>query len=309
MIRRPAFFWIWMKVSAVNTKTLRILKGLKGHYPHALEQQFPRVFDKIMAMWDKPEIEAYFIELMVSNRASRQGFPKKVASDIVCLSMLHAQQQKPVLAGNPWHEADIFIEPSAQAPSVAVSRKDLIKAVETGDLKVVERILSAGFDVEVCDERQWTPLMIAAYNGNEKMALLLINSGGNVHHADNAGYTCLHWAAFNGHVEMAGLLLGKGAEVNARSLHGWTALLQAATRGHSAVTSILLDAGADINRASDDGWTALHKASANGREQEVVLLLGRGADVMAKCKDGALPIDLARKNKHEQIVALLMPKS
>ena len=73
----------------MDARLLKILNNREQNYPHALEKQFPRVFGQIMALWDKPEIDALFSELMVTKRSDRQGFPSEVASDIIYLSMVH----------------------------------------------------------------------------------------------------------------------------------------------------------------------------------------------------------------------------
>lgn len=293
----------------MNTALLAILNNNVENYPHALEQQFPRILDKIMSLWDTPDIDNYFAELMVSKRINRLGFPVEVASDIIYLSVIHARQHAPLNTANPWDELPEHFRQQIEMQGVPFSRKGFIQAVESGDKIAVSLFIGTGLDVDICDERQWTPLMISAFNGNEEVAALLIKAGASLNHRDAAGYTPLHWAAFNGYTEVVSLLLDKGADVNASSAYGWTPLLQAVTRGYLTVSSILLSRGADVNAVSDDGWTGLHKAAANGFLQEVLLLLSKGADVRARFADGTTPIDLAKKNRHQQIVLALMAKN
>lgn len=288
----------------MDDKLLSILGGDEEHYPHALEQQYPRILNKILALWDNPSIEAYFADLLVDDRGNRAGFPKEVASDIFYLNSL-LQKQSDRDRNNPWGHVPEVIEQEIIRQNIQFSPQGFIKASEEGRSGVVTLFLSAGMSVDTCDERLWTPLMFSALNGNEEIVTLLIKGGANVNHRDTAGYTPLHWAAFNGHAKVVQLLLSNRADVNARSNHGWTALLQAATRGHLSTMFILIDKGADVNAASNDGWTALHKAAANGHLPEVMLLLSNGADVNAKYRDGMTALDLAAKNKHEQIVAKL----
>jgi uncharacterized protein len=76
----------------MDKKLLKFLNNSDQNYPHALEKQFPRVFEKIMALWDTPEFDAYLAELMTTTRSNRQGFPREVASDIIYLSMLHERK-------------------------------------------------------------------------------------------------------------------------------------------------------------------------------------------------------------------------
>jgi hypothetical protein len=74
----------------MDARLLKVLNGSEQNYPQALEKQFPRVFEKIMALWDSSqEFEAYMVDLMTTTRTDRQGFPREVASDIIYLIMLH----------------------------------------------------------------------------------------------------------------------------------------------------------------------------------------------------------------------------
>lgn len=288
----------------MDAKLLQILGNNEEKYPHALEQKYPRVFQKILDLWGTPQIDAYFTELLVDERGDRAGFPPEVASNIVYLSGVHTRQHAGT-ESDTWGDVTDTQKQEIELKGVPFTPAGFLKAAESGNSAAVALFLSAKMDVDTCDERQWTPLMISSFNGKEDLATLLIKSGADVHHKDTAGYTPLHWAAFNGFSKVVQLLLSKHADVNARSNHGWTALLQAATRGHLSVTSILIENGADVNAATNDGWTPLHKASANGHLPELKLLLSKGADASAKYSDGTTALDLARKNKHEQIVAAL----
>lgn len=289
----------------MDARLLRILNNREQNYPHALEKQYPRIFGQIMSLWDSPEIDALFSELMVTKRSDRQGFPSDVASDIIYLSMVHTRQNGRKNSSDTWGHVSEKIKHEIEQQGVPFTPQGFIKAAELGKRDLIALFLSSGADVDTYDDRLWTPLMISSFNGDEEMATLLIRSGANIHHKDNAGYTPLHWAAFNGFSKVVNLLVSKHAEVNSRSNHGWTPLLQAATRGHLSVSFVLIDNGADVNAVSNDGWTALHKAAANGHLPEVKLLLSKGADFRIKYKDGATALDLALKNKHDQIVALL----
>ena len=73
----------------MDERLLKILNNNERNYPHALEKQFPRVFKKIMGLWDSSEFDTYLADLMTTKRTGRQGFPQEVASDIIYLSMLH----------------------------------------------------------------------------------------------------------------------------------------------------------------------------------------------------------------------------
>jgi len=288
----------------MNEKLLQLIGNNVERYPHALEQKYPRVFNKIIELWDSPQIDAYFTDLLVSDRSDRAGFPTEVASEIVYLSIVNSNRQVQDQS-DVWGDVSDKLKQEMELQGISFTPAGFLKAAESGNSEMVAHFLGAKMNVDTCDERQWTALMISAFNGKEDMATLLIKCGADVHHRDSAGYTPLHWASFNGFFKVVKLLIAKHADVNARSNHGWTALLQAAARGHLSVASVLIENGADVNAATNDGWTPLHKAAANGNLAEVKLLLSKGADRSVKYTDGNTALDIARKNKHEDIVAVL----
>ncbi len=289
----------------MDIKLLRILDNREQNYPHQLENQYPRVLKKIVENWESPDADAIFMDLLVADRPDRQGFPADVAADIMYLSMVHARQFAKQKSGDPWAQVSEVFKQEIELHGVAFSIAGFINAVEAGRHDLVALFLSSGADIDTCDDRLWTPLMIAAFNGNEKLTRLLVKIGASIHHKDSAGYVPLHWAAFNGFAKVVKLLLTDETNVDVRSNFGWTPLLQAATRGHLSVSFMLIERGAHVNAASNDGWTPLMKASANGHLPEVMLLLNKGANTNAKHSDGSTALDFAIKNKHEGIIAAL----
>jgi len=292
----------------MNEKLLKLIDYEEHRYPHALEKQFSRILDKIMELWDTPQIDAYFTDLLVADRPDRVGFPPEVASDIVYLSMVNSKQKEMQQSGDAWDGVLVALKDEIEQQGLPFTPAGFIKAAESCNTKAVGQFLEARVNVDTVDDRQWTPLMISSFNGTEDMASLLIQCGANVHHKDNAGYTPLHWAALSGYASVVKLLLKKGADVNEQSHHGWTALLQACTKGHLTVASMLIDSGAAVNASTKDGWTSLHKAAANGHIAEVKLLLSKGADKTMKYADGMTALDFAKKNKHDEIAAILLDR-
>lgn len=293
----------------LDPRVLKLLQGDAGNYPHALTQQYSRVLEKILALWDTPDIENYFYELTVDTRGgTRQGFPTLVAKDIFHLQKIHAAQRPKEIdpvETNVWSNVSDEKQRELAELGFVYSQEAFLKAVETGNQAAIQVFMSCGVDIESRDERDWTPLMISSFNGNEELAIFLIRCGAKVQASDKNGYTPLHWSAFNGYLNVVEILLEKGAQINARSQFGWTALMQAATRGHAAVVKKLLQQGAWVNETTADGWTALHKAAANGHTEIVLLLLEKGADKAITYPDGSTALSLAEKNKHADIVKIL----
>ena len=294
----------------MNEKLLHLLDGYEELYPLNLEEQYGRILNRIVELWDSREIDDYFAELMINSRnGTRQGFPQEVASEIFALSMartkIRERKQKTAANGNPWDDMEDSRKAEIEQQGYAFSPRGFTQSAEKGDRKAVLLFLGSGVDINTRDEHGWTPLMISTFNGREEVALLLIRSGADVNAKDNSGYGPMHWAAFKGYTSVVKLLVEKRASVNAASVHGLTPLLQAATRGHLLAAAQLIAAGANVNLASNDGWTPLHKAASNGHIEVVKLLLAKGAYPKAESLDGKTPMAIASKTKHKEIVNLL----
>ena len=312
----------------MDQRLLRILGGKTEDYPHTLEYKYPRIFGKIMALWDAPEIDDYFMELVVDKRGDRAGFPQDVAAEIVHLSLVHAahhtaDQQSDVWAvasssfvgyasdatpgqNSAWVEPPEATRLSIEKLGGSCSPEGFLQAAESGNLAIVGLFLDAHAGTEIRNERGWTELMLAAFYGHNETVELLLKHGANIFAVDSGGNTALHWAAFAGHVSCAKLLLENHADVDARSSFGWTPLLQATTRQHLAMVMLLINHGANLNIAAQDGDTALHKAAAAGYAEIIRPLLARLADTSIKNLDGETAAKLAIKNQHGLDVKLLL---
>jgi ankyrin repeat protein len=291
----------------MNEKLASYMKGFENKYPHQLEARYARVLDRIVELWGKPEMDAYFSELLLPERIDRQGFPPDVASEIFELSVAYDAILKRAEEdnGDVWNIHHREAKQEIENLGWQYNGNSLLKSVEAGNFDLCLLFLKSGMPVDMRDGREWTPLMVAAFNGNEEMASLLIKHGADVHAQDFGGYTPLHWSAFNGYQEVARLLVSRGADANAKSKYGLTPLLQAAARGHAGVAEVLLEAGANPNIATDDGGTPLHKAVANGHKDVVVQLLQAGASRFARHRNGSTPFSLAQKGKFPEIFKLI----
>lgn len=284
-------------------------------YPHHLAARFPHVMQKLDQYWDDPDaLTEYFSELMVSRRPGRRGFPPEVGAEILSLSLAydHIGVIKPpdeehrehgTAAKGQTEDAWGYERAVAELDRLNIPRTmvGFARAVEAGDEHACSLFLRAGFDVNGRDTREWTPLMIASFNGREALAIELIRLGASVHAQDADGYTPLHWATLNGHARVVQLLLRKGAEPNAVSRAHITPLLQAAARGHTAIVALLLEHRAKVNVAATDGSTALLKAVANGHWQIINMLLDAGASTNVTMHNGITLAAIAAHAKDPHI--------
>jgi hypothetical protein len=75
---------------------LRTLQCSPNQYPQLLEERFPHVLEKIVKVWNSPDAEPYFADLLQPNgrgggRMDRDGFPEKAWQEIFQLKVLHAR--------------------------------------------------------------------------------------------------------------------------------------------------------------------------------------------------------------------------
>jgi hypothetical protein len=280
----------------MNERLLKVLGGNTEYYPYILEERFSRVFNKILELCETKLIEAYLLDLMVDNSGgTRQGFPPEAATEIVRLGKYFSTLEARKFKQNVWNNIPELKRIETERLGYNFTPQGFLKAVENDHAEAIHVFLSAGIDLEVKDERGWTPLMIAAANGQEKLTQLLIHSGARLTARDVNGFTPLHWAAFKGMSTIVELLLSKEVDIDSQSKFKWTPLMQACTKGHMEVCSILVSAGANVDLANSDGLTALQMATSKGFHGIVELLTAHGAGRNVKVNEGNASLKLSDK--------------
>jgi ankyrin repeat protein len=292
----------------MNEAMLDLVFGEEILYPTQLELHHPRILEKIVSLWHTPQMEAFFLELMVNSRSNRHGFSHEVADELFYLSEvfegtrnlpktfddnpLAQLNNKLSKTGNFEHSAQEYINiraPSDDSPWASIDAESrfnienlgfpctasgFLKAAGAKNLKAIGLFLHCNINIDTCDERGWSPLFLSSFNGNLELAKLFLEFGANVNLKDNGGFTPLHWAAYNGHANIIKhFVTHNSAEINARSLRDWTPLMMAAMNGHLSACSALIASGAETNLVSTRGWTALQKASLNHHAPVIKLFL------------------------------------
>jgi tankyrase len=245
---------------------------LGEQYPHALEDRFDRILTKIDELWDRPEIQAYFSDLIIDKRGGRQGFPKEVLADILMLRDLREAETLRLA-----HEKENALRELRQR-GLALTPQQFLTAVRNGDQSLVD---------------------------------LFVQGGVNIHVADTVGTPVLMLAMKQGYSIIANLLIKAGADVNVKDKMGVTPLLLACgkkTAGFRAVAEELIKRGAYINVRDPLGYTPLLLALSGGTVEVAELLIERGAEVNVRTRNGDSPFSLARQCGHRQIAELLFTK-
>jgi ankyrin repeat protein len=132
-------------------------------------------------------------------------------------------------------------------------------------IAIVERLISAGVDVNVAAQDGRTPLHWAAGFDVPAAIPLLLRAGANVHARDAEGNTPLFVAG----PDAASMLIAAGADVHARNREGNVPL-------HRNFHAALLAPGVNVRNAA--GLTPLHYAALGGNARAIEWLLAQGAD-------------------------------
>ncbi|KAH7648570.1 ankyrin-related protein [Cryptosporidium bovis] len=154
-------------------------------------------------------------------------------------------------------------------------------------------------------------LLNESKTGNAKLIskILMISSDLkyklNVNISNERGFTPLHWASLYGHSIIVKKLLNANADPNKTTKMNCTPLHFASANGFDEIVSLLLKFGAKINVISNLGSTPLSSASIKGYEKTVKLLIKNGSCLDYKDKNGFTLKDLAESNGHFEVAKIL----
>jgi hypothetical protein len=109
----------------------------------------------------------------------------------------------------------------------AAGETRLYRAVRDGNAAAVKKLLRAGADPDIPDNRGMTPLHQAAYWGEAGITGMLLQAGAAPNVDNGKGWTPLHSAALAGGMKSRGDIIRRlkaaGAKEDIADKHGWTA--------------------------------------------------------------------------------------
>lgn len=205
-----------------------------------------------------------------------------------------------------WEMAYALMELGATVGMPTILRGPLLKAVEKGDLRAIQKMYDAG---ALPNSPGDVPslLVFAASHAN---SLLSATSGSHrpVGKAGSANKELTNKSAAK-YSLVVELLLQNGENIDSRDAEGNTAL-HVALRSNTTmdIVKTLLAHGADIQVSSNSGIRPIHVAAASRHLDYVLMLIERGVDCGAHTARGELPISMAAANGDGFIVEALMNK-
>ncbi|CAG9830783.1 unnamed protein product [Diabrotica balteata] len=165
-------------------------------------------------------------------------------------------------------------------------------------------------DISRLDRHGQSVLHYAINTGSVEMVEYLMTAVGkdlSVNQSDACYFSPLHMAAANGDIEMAKWLLKRGANVNAAGgRHRQNALYVAARGSFLGVMKILVEAGADVNAVDVEEHSVLTCAVRQGYEENVRFLVKKGARVNHEEPGGVTALRLAVWANNCPVVKILL---
>ncbi|KAK3616852.1 hypothetical protein LTR56_024853 [Elasticomyces elasticus] len=198
-------------------------------------------------------------------------------------------------------------------------------AARQGQLENASYLLSIGYEVNILDTSQQTPLYDAIINCNTEAVKLLLDGGALVNIVDAAGETPMHVlvvqpCASNGtpvqseaiatiKIEIFLLLCAAGVMLNVANGKGQAPIHVAIKYGLSIMAALLLLAGASPDLTDANGWTPLHLCANGGNDHATIaaFLIEKGASLKARLPppNPLTPFEVARHFANTTMMPLL----
>jgi len=154
---------------------------------------------------------------------------------------------------------------------------------------------------KVTNEEGRTPLLEAMVLKRPELVHFLVERL-DVNDSGAAPYTPLHLAAQQGDLSLTKLLLEHGAEVDAKDLQGRTPIYYSLD---GDVAKTLIDAGTNLESSGVDGMRPVHWHARQGNAKVLILLGSNGANLSSKAGNDVTPLHLAAVAGHVDVVEFL----
>lgn len=202
-----------------------------------------------------------------------------------------AREQRTLLA--PEHFRLVQADGNFVAPQYQAGEElKLMEAVRANDVEAARTLLKAGVDANAQDYWGDTPLLQAVRRDSLEMALLLLDQGVAVN-TKGHGYTPLGLAAKNGNIQLVRFLLRAGADPDRKNDDGNTPLHSAVVMGDAHMVAALTRAHPDMTLFNSEGLTALGLAVTTEQYDCAEALILGGAPLDAGDKKFRPPMFLA----------------
>lgn len=182
-----------------------------------------------------------------------------------------------------------------------------MESAQSGNVLTLKKYKSQKSDLNGQDSEGLTLLMRAVGTGQHKVVSYLLQQKVNLELKNENGDTALVMAIGNEQDQIAVALIEAGAKTDVVSGEEKNNLIFLATsvNAEKTLTTLLKKVPDQINAKNPKGETALHEAARFGSEKTLTALLKAGAKKDIANNDGKTPLDVAKSIKNEAAIKLL----
>lgn len=189
--------------------------------------------------------------------------------------------------------------------SLLKGEKQLFESVRRTDLKNIEKLILQKVNVNIMDERGYTPLMYAVEKRKFSSTQILLNAGAD----PNFVARTIILAVGSNDPSLIQLLIKAGVDLNIQcnGMSVFTPIVNLPHKSCKEIIELLVKAGANIDQRDDYGNSLLMLATYKGREDIIQILMNNGAS-----KHHLKNIELlmaAEKGNLDQVIDLLHSES
>lgn len=190
----------------------------------------------------------------------------------------------------------------------------LALAARHGHCDVMQLLIAAGAKVDIGWDGR-TPLYEAVNSKHPECVAILLNYGASVDFLDASGRTLLHVAAKTNNAEIGEMLANKGIDIDATDFDGNTALMECSqntfVRRNDGIelATALIERGACLDIANRYGKTALMRAVDSRRWALAKLLVEKGSDPSLRNGAGELALHMVYYCDEDEDGALSLAKA
>lgn len=145
-------------------------------------------------------------------------------------------------------------------------------AAKTNNIKLIKEYINLGGDLNIQDQKGYTPLIFAAYYGHEDIVQVLLKNKANPCLKDNRGNTALMGAIFKGNIKISYELMKAECSKTQRNNEDQSPLMYAALFNRTEIVKRLLKEGQSPLEIDKSGRSALKLAKDQYNKEMIELL-------------------------------------
>ena len=183
-------------------------------------------------------------------------------------------------------------------------------AVQEGNLTLVQELIEAdNTNLDLKDERQFTPLNWAVTSGHLEIFMYLLNLGADINTVDIDGSNLLINAAGSGKLDIVRYLVeDKGFDVNFKDNNEYTPFSAAAGSGSVELLKYMIEKGANIHTATSIGTVPIVNAIYSDSLAAVEYLFELGCEYDVPNQWNVYPVHYAAYRGNIDVIKLFLDR-